>query len=127
MEDRCYFLRRVCGAPTRRYYRPDLGCCARTRISTARGRNAGPHASSRFRALGLTFSVVRALLRGAELRQLPVALRLHDLPIVRTFLRCGRGTFEVTGLDVPASLKPFVIGIRRDGCVAACRVAPLAI
>jgi hypothetical protein len=60
----------------------------------------------------LTFAVVRALLRGTELRQLPVALRLHDLPIVRTFLRCGGGTFEVTGLDVPASLKPFVIGIR---------------
>lgn len=57
-------------------------------------------------------STARALLHGVELRHLPVAVNLNDLPVVRTFLTTGARAIDITGLDVPAALKPFVIGIR---------------
>jgi hypothetical protein len=49
-----------------------------------------------------------------ELRHLPVALRPADLLRVKTFLLAGDGEFEITGLDMPASLVPLTIGIRES-------------
>jgi hypothetical protein len=57
-------------------------------------------------------STARALWHGVELRHLPVAVQLKDLPVVRTFLTANASAVDITGLDVPAALKPFVIGIR---------------
>jgi hypothetical protein len=69
-------------------------------------------------------STARALLHGVELRHLPVAVRLSDLPVVRTFLCMGERDVDITGLDVPAALKPLVIGIRETAtwphAAAAC-------
>jgi hypothetical protein len=55
-------------------------------------------------------STLRTLRHGAELRHLPVAIE-GSLPVVQTFLVGAAGAFNITGLDVPASLKPFLVGI----------------
>jgi len=57
-------------------------------------------------------SAIRTLVFGTDLRHVPVALRLDDLPIVRTWLMEDGRAIDITGLDVPASLKPLMIGIR---------------
>ena len=57
-------------------------------------------------------AAARALWQGVELRHLPVAVDHSDPPVVRTLLTAGAQAIDITGLDVPAALKPLVIGMR---------------
>jgi flavin reductase (DIM6/NTAB) family NADH-FMN oxidoreductase RutF len=59
-------------------------------------------------------STLRALYHGVELRYLPVAMPAPELLQVKTFLVDGTANFDVTGLDMPASLVPLVLGIRES-------------
>jgi hypothetical protein len=56
-------------------------------------------------------STLRAVTHGVELRYLPIALPPSDQFQAKTFLVDNNHDFEVTGLDLPASLVPLVIGI----------------
>jgi len=71
-------------------------------------------ATAGFRAGSLIRATLKALVHGVELRHLPIALRPADRELVKTFLVAGDRSFEITGLDVPASLVPLVIGIRES-------------
>jgi hypothetical protein len=72
----------------------------------------GPDPITGVRADSLIRSTLRDLVHGVELRHLPITLRPADLSSVRTFLVAGGLSFEISGLDLPASLAPLMIGIR---------------
>ncbi|MGC1459144.1 MAG: hypothetical protein WA825_12765 [Steroidobacteraceae bacterium] len=59
-------------------------------------------------------STLRDLFHGVELRYLPIAMPPPELFQVKTFLVDGDRDLEVTGLDMPASLVPLVIGLRES-------------
>lgn len=73
-----------------------------------------PDASTGIRAGNLIRAALSALVHGVELRHLPITLRPADLLLVKTFLVSGDRAYEITGLDVPASLVPLVVGIRES-------------